>query len=172
VIVAAEHVAIPLAPDLFSLQGLRNLGPTLRQWRSEWKDRLPRRPRDSDLDLPNGEMMPAGYIIMQHAVRLDRPVQAYGRWMERIPGEYRTAVQGDTKKAPTDVSKDRNCLAQLKHYRSLMPMAMEARKPIFSLKPADGAIGAHYSAVQECYRDFQKLAERLAQECRVPTQVP
>lgn len=34
-IIAARHVVIPLAPDLFSLQGLRNLGPTLRRWRVE-----------------------------------------------------------------------------------------------------------------------------------------
>jgi hypothetical protein len=49
-----------------------------------------------------------------------------------------------------------------------MPMAMEARKPIFLLKPADGAIGAHYNAVQECHKDFRKLAERLAERCHVP----
>ena len=39
--VAADHVVVPLAPDLFSLQGLRNLGPTLRRWREEWHLRLP-----------------------------------------------------------------------------------------------------------------------------------
>lgn len=35
-IIAAQHIVVPLAPDLFSLQGLRNLGPTLRNWREEW----------------------------------------------------------------------------------------------------------------------------------------
>ena len=30
-LVAAQDVVIPLAPDLYSLQGLRNLGPTLRR---------------------------------------------------------------------------------------------------------------------------------------------
>jgi len=36
VLIASQHVVIPLAPDLYSLQGLRNLGPTLRRWRDEW----------------------------------------------------------------------------------------------------------------------------------------
>ena len=166
--IAAESVAIPLAPDLFSLQGLRNLGPTLRRWRSEWQDRRTRTP-DPGLDLPPGEMRPAGYIIMQHAIRLDRPVQAYSRWMERIPEEYSSSVLGeDLTKTYAAAEKYPNCLALLKHYRSLMPMAMEARKPIFSLKPADGAIGAHYNAVQECHKDFKRLAARLAKECRLP----
>jgi hypothetical protein len=29
---AAEHVVIPLAPDLYSLQGLKTLAPTLRRY--------------------------------------------------------------------------------------------------------------------------------------------
>jgi len=45
---------------------------------------------------------------------------------------------------------------------SLMPMAMEARKPVFSLKPADGAIGAHSQAARNAYTDFLELAQRIA----------
>jgi len=37
-------------------------------------------------------------------------------------------------------------------------MAQEARKPMFLLKPADGAIGGHQAAVQDCYSDFESLA--------------
>lgn len=32
-LLACDAVVIPVAPDLFSLQGLRNIGPTLREWR-------------------------------------------------------------------------------------------------------------------------------------------
>lgn len=70
-LVAADHVAVPLAADLFSVQGTENLGP-----------------------------------------------------------------------APT-VDEDPYCLAQLKRVRSLMPLAQEARKPIFELRPVDGAFGGH-----------------------------
>jgi chromosome partitioning protein len=166
-LIAAEHVVIPLAPDLFSLQGLRNLGPTLRRWRDEWKDRLPRNP-DPCLPLPAGSMEPAGYVILQHAIRLDRPVQAYGRWMSRIPAEYRHAVLNEAGEEAPSVAEDPNCLALIKHYRSLMPMAQDARKPIFFLKPADGAIGAHAAAVQDCYRDFRRLALRIAEASGFP----
>lgn len=38
-------------------------------------------------------------------------------------------------------------MGSLKHYHRLLPMCMEARKPIFLLKPVDGAIGAHYHSV-------------------------
>ena len=163
-LVAAEEVVIPLAPDLFSLQGLRNLGPTLRRWRKEWQDRLNRRPDSlGNLSLPIASMKPTGYVVLQHEVRLDRPVKAYGQWMQRIPQEYRKSIlqkRNDFDGTTTD--NDPHCLKNLKHYRSLMPLAQEARKPIFFLKSADGAIGGHLQSVEDCYVDFRKLAIRIA----------
>jgi cellulose biosynthesis protein BcsQ len=166
-LIAAEHVVVPLGSDLYSLQGLRNLGPTLRRWRDEWKDRHGRNPVRG-LSIPPGTMKPAGYVVLQHAVRLDRPVKAYDRWMARIPAVYREAVLNESKtKVPQRVDEDSHCLSTLRHYRSLMPLAQEARKPMFFLKPADGAIGGHAKAVQDCYRDFQKLARAIAERCDI-----
>jgi len=51
----------------------------------------------------------------------------------------------------------------LRHYRSLMPMAQEAGKPIFHLKPGDGALGSHSAAVRDAYDEFKALAFRVAQ---------
>lgn len=159
-LIASDQVCLPLAPDLFSLQGLKNLGPTLREWRIVWADLLAKAP--ADLPMPKGTMQPTGYIVMQHGMLDSRPVKAYKRWMDRIPGIYREVVLDEITATSSSVAEDPHCLALLKHYRSLMPMAMEARKPIFFLKSADGAIGAHIEAVRSCYVDFEKLAAKIA----------
>jgi chromosome partitioning protein len=159
-LIASDQVCLPLAPDLFSLQGLKNLGPTLREWRSIWRDLLPKAP--ADLPMPSGAMQPIGYIVMQHGIRDSRPVKAYQRWMDRIPIVYREAVLDEKTNSLQNLETDPYCLSLLKHYRSLMSMAMDVRKPIFFLKSADGAIGAHIEAVKDCYRDFEKLATRIA----------
>ena len=161
-LISADYVVVPLSPDLFSLQGLRNLGPTLRRWREEWNERLGKNP--VDLRLPSGFMRPVGYIVMQHSVRLDRPVKAYDRWIERIPDVYRNAVLGEPGESNISVVDDPHCLALLKHYRSLMPLAQEAHKPMFHLKPADGAIGAHVQAVQAANYDFNNLAQKIKEK--------
>jgi cellulose biosynthesis protein BcsQ len=165
-LISANYVVIPLGPDLFSLQGLRNLGPTLREWRRGWGERLQKSP-DPDLDLPSGEMQPLGYIVMQHSVRQDRPAKSYDRWIGRIPLTYRQYVLDEDGENVPGVPKDPHCFALLKHYRSLMPMAQEARKPIFHLKPADGALGAHASAVQDAYKDFKVLTQKIATQARL-----
>jgi len=164
-IVAADSLVIPLAPDLFSVQGLQNLGPTLRQWRAQWSARLPKNP-DPQLELPAGRMAPLGYVLLGHGVRLGKPVQAYERWMARIPRVYREAVLDVVEPAPS-VGTDPYCLGQIKHYRSLVPMAYEARKPVFALKPADGAFGGHQAAVTAATADFAALTERILGEVKL-----
>ncbi len=156
-LIASDSVVIPLGPDLFSLQGLRNLGPTLRAWRGGWQERLAKTP-DPTLRLPAGKMQPIGYIVMQHSVRRDRPVKSYDKWIDRMPATYRKYLLDSDDSAPGRVVEDPHCIALLKHYRSLMPMAQEARKPLFLLRAADGALGAHTYAVQDAYADFKKLS--------------
>ncbi|MBD2413632.1 chromosome partitioning protein [Nostoc calcicola FACHB-389] len=171
-LIAADYIVIPLALDLFSLQGLRNLGPTLRTWREEWQERLAKTSSSgkkglaSDLQLPQGTMQPVGYVVLQHSVRLDRVVKAYERWIARIPTVYQEVVL-DRYSQNISMENDPNCLALLKNYQSLMPMAQEAHKPMFYLKPADGAIGAHTKAVKNVYDDFKKLAYKIAEKTQL-----
>jgi len=95
-----------------------------------------------------------GYVLMQHAERLGRPTKAYAKWQERLPMAYRDSVLDDKDGSAEGHG---NQIHRIKHYRSLMPMAMEARKPMFSLNTADGAIGAHQANVRQCHDDFSAL---------------
>jgi chromosome partitioning protein len=161
-LVATDYVVVPLSPDLFSMMGVHNLGPTLRRWRQDWQERLQKNPVP-DLALPPGRMQPVGYVVLQHSVRMYRPVQAYERWIDRIRVVYRDDVMDGGDSGDSVATPDPSCLALLKHYHSLMPLAQEARKPIFHLKAADGAIGAHYQAARDAYFDFRRLALKIAQ---------
>ena len=171
VMVASDAVLVPVGSDMFSLQGLRNLGPTLRDWRSQWAQRLDRKPAALSA-LPAGAMAPIGYVVAQHGVRLDRPVQAYRQWAERIPSEFHRSVLGDSMfpETPSDPAVDPSCLMMLKHYHSLIPLAQEARRPVFLLRSADGALGAHLTSVKNAYDDFSQLATELLR--RLDVQLP
>lgn len=177
-LLATDFVAIPLGADLYSLQGLKNLGPTLRSWKSLWRKRLdnwansPEFLNYQGFEFPEGHMQPIGYLCQQHGVRLDRPVRAYDKWVQRIPVVYREAVLNEESTGIIDLQSDPCCLATIKHYRSLIPMGQEKRKPIFHLSSADGAIGSHASAVSGAKEDFQKLAQKMAERMSIPPQDP
>lgn len=167
-LLATDYVVIPLGADLFSLQGLKNLGPTLKSWKTMWQKRLDNwtdsqnEKNYPEFRLPEGKIQPIGYLCQQHGVRLTRPVQAYDKWVNRIPELYRQVVTEEEPASAIKPTDDPHCLATIKHYRSLIPMAQEHRKPIFNLKPADGAIGSHAHAVASARKDFTELAQKIA----------
>jgi cellulose biosynthesis protein BcsQ len=165
-LIAADYIVMPLAPGLFSLQGLKNLGPMLDNWRKDWRQRLDQKPGNLTIPMPLGKMEPAGYIIMQHAERRNRPVKAYRKWVERIPGTYRKHVLNIDEAAILPGLESNNEIGLIKNYQSLMPLAQDARKPIFLLTPAEGAIGAHAQSVSKCYADFKQLTETILEYAR------
>ena len=166
-IIGANFVVFPLAPDLFSLQALGNVGPTLREWRNAWQDRLERRPAVEDLELPSADILPAGYIVMQHAVRSGRPVQAYQKWIERIPDVYRKEALDRVGGGVSSTDDDSECLATLKHYRSLMAMAHEARKPMFPSQGGGRRAGWSFTPCRTATAISRSSRRRLAAKCDV-----
>lgn len=177
-LLATDSVVIPLTADVFSIQGLHNLGPTVARWRETWAE--VRRKNDEgprSTELPAALMQPMGYVMLQHAVRKNRPVKAYQRWFARVPGAYREEVlmpQGQEGQyalergpIPADPSVDPFCIGEVRHYQSLVPLSQDANKPMFDLTVGDGAIGGHQAYVQACYENFRRLAESLAEACEL-----
>jgi cellulose biosynthesis protein BcsQ len=101
VLLATDYVAIPLGADLFSLQGLKNLGPTLKSWKSLWKKRLYNWEESSEhlnypvFILPRVEMQPVGYLCQQPNVWLDTPIKTYEKWLQQIPQVYRESLMDE-----------------------------------------------------------------------------
>ncbi len=148
---SADYVIVPVAADLFALQGLRNVGVAVRNWGIEAR--------------------PLGYVVQQRALRLDQPAKDPGKWAAAIPKEFRKAVLAGLD---TDLTMgyDPYCLAVLKHYHSLMPMAHAARKPMFHLTFADGAVGSHFDAVQSVGKEYKQLAKRIAEGAGLEATAP
>jgi len=159
-LIAAEYVIIPLVADWFSLQALQDIGYQLRDWREGWAQRLQKN-TDTKLLLPPSKMQAAGYVIHQHGIHFKYPMRASARWMAPISKTYRQGVLNNLS------TVEPHCLSVLRNYRGLMPMAMDAHKPIFHLKPADGAIGTYAQAVRDCYDDFKQLAINIANVCAI-----
>lgn len=156
-ILSVDYLVIPMAVDLFSLQGLHNLGPRMCAWREYWKsisEKFPNPP----IPIPSGGIKPIGYVVLQHPMRLDRPMLSYNLWLKRIPEEYREYVLNTKQEVELP---DPNLLGTLRHYRSMMPMAQEARKPVFDLLPADGALGGHINLVHTARKEFKSLTEAI-----------
>ena len=165
VTISSDYIVMPVASDLFSIQGIRNLGTTLNTWKKQWNQRKDLKPQNLKVAIPENSAQPAGYIIMQYSAKESKPVKSHLKWANRIPGVFSEYVRNNSPVEATEIEEDANCIGLLKHFPSLAPMSMEAYKPIFLLKPADGAIGAHIYAVQQSYAEFEKLTTTLLAKC-------
>lgn len=166
VTISADFIVMPVASDLFSIQGIKNLGTTLNTWKRQWAQRKDLKPQNLTVAIPENTPQPAGYIVMQYSAKESKPVKSYLKWANRIPKVYSEYVLSEIYNDDKNVEEDSNCIGLLKHFRSLAPMSMEAHKPIFLLKPADGAIGAHVYAVQQSYSEFEQLTNKILYKCR------
>jgi hypothetical protein len=156
----ADYVIVPVAADIFSIKGLINVGRGLAEWQKGWKRRL-EHPPSIVKHWPQSQMKPLGYIVSRFSIYKGEKSAHFRRWINRVPDIFHEEILGDSSHYAT-VDDDPSCLAWLKDYRSLMPMAQEARKPIFKLKPSDGAIGGHQLGVSQAYADFKELVESIA----------
>jgi cellulose biosynthesis protein BcsQ len=162
-LMAADYVVLPLAPDMFSMVGLEVFGPTLRKSRRDWRERVAFSPSCS-MELPAGNIEPLGYVIGQPRSTL----RAAETWFDQAAETYRKFVLDVPPTGGASPVNDPNRLAILKPYPSLRAMAQEARKPMFHLKPADGALGAHLQAAEDARKDFEALARAIVSKANLP----
>jgi chromosome partitioning protein len=163
-LLATDGIILPIAPDLLSIKRLKSAGTVLERWRDQWAERMSIASTIEDLAaLPSGEMDTEGYVIVEPGLATRQSTASHRHWLNQIPQAYDEFIMRDASaNTPPEPESDPNRLGTINHYFSLMPLAKQARKPMFSLKPADGAIGSHVEAVQACYRRFFELASTIA----------
>jgi cellulose biosynthesis protein BcsQ len=155
-LIASDFIVMPVAPDPLSRRALRVLGLSLQDWRAQWR--------------PGGRLEPIGYILSLGGLRQTFSLPREAGWRTQIPAIYHEAVLGRPATSTLSLEEDPHCIFILEPFPSLISMAREAHKPIFHLKPADGAAGSHLVAVQRVQRDFEKLAREICR--RVGVEVP
>ncbi len=160
---ACDGIVVPVAPDLFSLRGLQNVGPTLRRWTAEWSEVAPA----TSMEIPRHAGTVVGYVVQQHLARSVRPVSGNHVWATRIPAAFARYVQDAPVSGSVTIDDDPSCLGLLKHYASLVPLAQAARKPIFALKQADGIGGGQIQSVAHARRQFSDFADALLAKLNV-----
>jgi hypothetical protein len=159
-LLACDYVVVPVGADVVSRHGLSSLGVVLRDAQRASADFR----SGGDWFYEPKAGAPIGYVVTQHGMRDYRSQRTHQRWLDRLPAAYRQRVLGlpDAQLPVEQTESDPHCLAVIENYRSLMPMAKDAKKPVFALKAADGALGAHGQAVLRAHADFLHLARTIA----------
>ena len=157
-LLATDFLITPVAPDPFSVRALQTLGPLLAGWRAQAQAHPPR----PDHGHP---MTPLGYVVTQVAVRMGTIARAYDRWLHEIPRAFSQFAEALGVPARSiearDPWVDPSCLGTMRNFYSLVILAYEARKPVFDLRPGDGALGAHLAMVETARLEFEAVTREI-----------
>jgi cellulose biosynthesis protein BcsQ len=170
VLLSSDGFVVPLSPDLFSLTALPSVGGAIENWTAEWAAAVGQAQRtgvDAEIPdgLPIGTPAPIGYISQQFASYRSAPAAAFKRWLDEIPGAYKSEVADKLRNAGIAVPDQAGQIGTVRNLSSLVPMAQEANSAIFELTGAE-ARGAQYVRARDTLVDFLDLGHEIENRIR------
>jgi len=170
VLIASDYFVIPISIDIFSVRAIGNISEWLSKWRKMLEQKMAFVDEFDDLEVTDIELRLKllGYVNQQYTAKRDakgrrRAVKAYEKIMKDIPAAIDKGVISKTQPEPEDLDYQ---LGEIPNLHSLIPMSQSSRKPIFSLKSADGIVGAHFAKVSDAEEIFSQIAERFLQNVK------
>ena len=164
ILLACDYFITPMAPDIFSLLALENIGDSITQWSQQFNTGIVKL-KKSDPDAVKGlkelfQIYFIGYVTQQYTTKTVEgqriPVKAYERIINDIPKTIDKEIISKINKGI--VQKLNYSLGLIPTFNSVIPMSQIAHKPIFALSSKDGVVGSHFSKVS----DFKKIMGKIA----------
>ncbi|GHF93279.1 MULTISPECIES: ParA family protein [Amycolatopsis] len=163
VLIGADFFVTPMSIDIFSLRAIDNIAISIKNWRKQLHNGLAQNENKDDLEVkdPRWKLQFLGYVTQQYTAKRNadgerRPVRAYDNIMNEVAGKIKDNFLDESILSLDDVA-----LGSIPTFHSLIPMSQTSRKPIFSLRGADGVVGAHFAKVKEYHEIIQNIADRL-----------
>lgn len=164
VLIGADYFVTPMSIDIFSLRAIENIAISINNWKRQLHNGLEQNENKEDLEVldPNWNLQFLGYVTQQYTAKKNadgerRPVRAYDEIMNEVASRIENAFLGESKLSAEDVS-----LGSIPTFHSLIPMSQTSRKPIFSLRGADGVVGAHFAKVKEYREIIEDISDKLS----------
>ena len=165
VLVACDYFVSPMSVDIFSLRAIENISAALENWSKQLTRGLEENEEPDELPIQTYDwrLRFVGYVTQQYIAKKNaegqiRPVAAYERIAEKIPELISTHFIGK-KRSPIKLAN--YALGSIPTLHSIVPMAQNARAPVFALNSKDGVVGAHFLKVKELKETFKGISTKL-----------
>jgi cellulose biosynthesis protein BcsQ len=170
VLIGCDFFLIPISIDIFSIRATENIS----SWLGEWKSKLLRDisamsdPDDLEVEDISWKLQLLGYVSQQYTAKKNaqgkrQAVKAYERIMKQIPNSISKGIVQQHQMEPEDLDYE---LGTIPNLHSLIPMSQIHRKPLFSLKSADGIVGSHFTRVNTAHEIYSKIATRFEENLK------
>jgi len=138
IFLGAEFFAVPITPDSYSVQGVKNLGVVFENWKKNWKNTAQaaavagKTPTNQVL---RGDALFIGYIINSFNVYDQRVVRRQADWLQKIPNEVKTFLSEKHGRNGLVEQSWKNPIGQMQDYGQLTAISMENHLAIQEFDP-------------------------------------
>lgn len=169
VLLSCDYFVMPMSSDIFSLRGLQNIEVAMNTWKKSLKRGLEAYEEENltpfqvsdGVEISDVPIRFLGYITQQYIAKTvngkKQPVKAYEHIIKKIgPAIKKHLVESLNEGLEADYK-----LGDIPYFQSLVPLSQTSTKPIFSLKSADGIVGAHFDKVLQFKNVIASIADRF-----------
>lgn len=170
-LIASDYFVTPMAIDIFSLIGLRNISEWLDEWVARYERGIQNLLESAQatlitkfqindcLKIKKGFI---GYTTQSYISKTlsdgsKRPTAAYEMIRKKFDQDFGDYLGRYRKE---NISLEMLTLGEIPNMFSLAPLAQSSSSPIRGLKASDGIFGAHYSQVEK----FKDLFDSISNE--------
>ncbi|MBU1089388.1 ParA family protein [Patescibacteria group bacterium] len=138
-LLGADFFVVPATPDVFSVQGIENLGKVFSSWKETWRDTgkstARRDEKISSSHVLSGEGLFAGYIINSYR-QYTQPIKIHRDWMEKIKEKVKVFLSEKHCRNGL-VTQTVEQLGNIKNYGKIASVAQDKVCAMFDLQESD-----------------------------------
>ena len=128
IFLGSEYFVVPMTPDIYSVQGIKNLGVVFEGWKRNWKNTA--QAAAVAAHTPNnlilrGDSLFIGYIINAFNVYDNRVVRRQKDWIENIPSKVKEFLSEKHGRNGLVEKSWREPLGSMQDYGQLTAISME-----------------------------------------------
>jgi cellulose biosynthesis protein BcsQ len=164
IFLGADYFIVPLNPDSYSLQGIKNLGPVFENWKKLWNNTAKAVAVSGNTPsnhLLRGDALFIGYIINDFTVYNKKIVKKQKDWKEYIPGEVKKFLSEKHGRNGLVEKSWKIPLGELQNYSQLTAVSMDNH---LAIQEFDQEIVSNFPpGTNELYEKAVKEIDSLAE---------
>lgn len=161
ILLGTDYFAVPMNPDVFSLQGIENLGLKLEEWKRNWKDTGQALSGSTERQFVlDGEGLFIGYILNSYNVYSEKPIKDHQQWIDRIPESVKTYLSEKHCRNGLVAASYSAPLHNIQDYGMIPALCHKDGKAIFDINPANLKQGT-YDNLEKAKQEFDELSDNI-----------
>ncbi len=134
ILLGADYFVVPLMPDAFSVQGIKNLGSIFADWKEQWKITAKALAGDIESKLIlDGEGLFIGYIVNSYNVYAKQPIKKQLKFMDLLPNQVKEHLSEKHSRNGLVARSFTAPLQNIQDYGQLPPIGQDMLTAIFDI---------------------------------------